>query len=252
MSRTVLTYSIFTTMSDNNPTPPEGVETEEQKPGKAAQKLKFYTVVGIMSALCLGFIWFLFSPADSAQGEGSTGLNMNVPAATVKNTEDDKRKAYEQEQYKNKQRDKQQTLQEITETYLTDDKPEKKKAEPKPDPIRTSHDTYRQINRQMSTFYQTPKEDPQVADLKKQLVELSARLEEKEKAPKPADPMELIEKSYELAAKYYPGGQAVKGVQPSVQSQTSDKEPTVTVRRALDETTSTLAEPAALTLEERN
>lgn len=238
-------------MSDNI-VPQSGTQTEEQKPGKVAQKLKFYTVVGIMSALCLGFIWFLFSPADSAQGEGSTGLNMTVPAATVKTTDDDKRKVYEAEQYKERQRNKQQTLQQIAENYLMPGQPEKKKAEPKPDPIRTSHDTYRQINRQMSTFYQTPKEDPQVADLKKQLVELSARLEEKEKAPKPADPMELIEKSYELAAKYYPGGQAVKGVQPSVESQTSDKEPSVTVRRALDETTSTLAEPAALTLEERN
>lgn len=238
-------------MSDNI-VPQSGTQTEEQKPGKVAQKLKFYAVVGIMSALCLGFIWFLFSPADSAPGEGSTGLNMTVPAATVKTTDDDKRKVYEAEQHKERQRNKQQTLQQIAENYLMPGQPEKKKAEPKPDPIRTSHDTYRQINRQMSTFYQTPKEDPQVADLKKQLVELSARLEEKEKAPKPADPMELIEKSYELAAKYYPGGQAVKSVQPSGQSQISDKEPTVTVRRALDETTSTLAEPAALTLEERN
>lgn len=239
-------------MSDNNPIPPRGVEPEEQKSGKVAQKLKFYTVVGIMSALCLGFIWFLFSPEDTEQSEGATGLNTTVPAATVQNTQDDKRKAYEQEQYKAKQRDKQQTLQEIADNYLTDDKPEKEK-EPKPDPIRTSHETYRHINRQMSTFYQTPKEDPQVAELKRQVVELTARLDEKEKTPEPADPLELIEKSYELAAKYYPGGgQMVKRGQSSSQNSASDKNLAVTVQRTIDKTTSTLAEPAELTLVERN
>lgn len=239
-------------MNDNTH-PRLGEQTEEQKSGKAAQKLKFYAVVALMSMLCLGFIWLIFSPAETDQPEGAAGLNTTVPAATVKTTEDDKRKAYEKEQYKEKQRDKQKTLQEISENYLTTDKPDKK-TEPKPDPVRASHETYQQINRQMTSFYQTPKEDPQLADLKRQLVELSVRLEEKEKAPEPRpDPMELIEKSYELAAKYYPGSgnQTGKNIQ-SVSTAGPDKEPAVKVRRATDETTSTLAEPATLTLEERN
>lgn len=237
---------------NNNIVPKSGTQDEGQKPGKAAQKLKFYVVVTIMALLCIGFIWFLFSPGDTGQSEGTTGLNLNVPAATVKSTEGDKRKAYETEQHNERQRDKQKTLQEISENFLTPGQPDKKKEEPKADPIRTSQETYRQINRQMTSFYQTPKEDPQVADLKRQLVELTSRLDEKEKAPKPTDPMALIEKSYELAAKYYPGNgtQPVKSIQPSEND--AKKEPTVTVRRAADGTTSTLAEPAALTLEERN
>lgn len=239
-------------MSDNI-VPPSGTQTEEEKkPGKAAQKLKFYAVVSIMTLLCMGFIWYIFSPAETGQTEGTTGLNLNVPAATVKNTEDDKRKIYETEQHKERQRDKQKTLQEISDNFLTPGQSERKPTEPKADPIRTSHETYQQLNRQMTSFYQTPKEDPQVADLKQQLVELSARLDQKEKAPEPADPMELIERSYALAAKYYPGNgmQPVKNVQPA--GTDANKEPTVAVRRTTDATTSTLAEPAPLTLEERN
>lgn len=236
-------------MNDNTP-PGNGEQTEEQKPGKAAQKLKFYAVVTIMSLLCLGFIWYIFAPAETDPTEGTTGLNTTVPAATVKQTEDDKRKAYEQEQYKEKRRDKQKALDEISQNFLSPGQSEKK-AEPKSDPIRTSKETYQQINRQMSSFYQTPKEDPELAELKQQVVELAAKLDEKEKAPRQADPMELIEKSYELAAKYYPGGNQTAPVIQTAKT-VSGKEPAVQVRRAADETTSTLAEPAPLTLSERN
>lgn len=238
-------------MSDNIVSQ-SGTQSDEPKSGKTAQKLKFYVVVSIMVLLCGGFIWFLFSPKNTIQPEGATGLNTNVPAATVKNTEDDKRKIYETEQHKERLRDKQKTLQEISDNFLTPGQSERKPTEPKADPIRTSHETYRQINQQMTSFYQTPKEDPQVADLKRQVMELSARLDQKEKAPEPADPMELIEKSYALAAKYYPGNgaQPVKSI-PTTGTD-ANKEPTVAVRRTADATTSTLAEPAPLTLEERN
>lgn len=237
----------------NNTTPQGGVQDRDKKPGKAAQKLRFFAVVSAMALLCGGFIWFIFAPDKTKQPEGAAGLNMNIPAATVQTTENDKRKAYEQEQYKEKQRDKQKTLQEIGDSFLTNDAPPKKK-EPAKDPIRTSQDTYQKINRQMSSFYETPKEDPQVADLKRQLVELTARLDEKAKTPPPTDPLELMEKSYELAAKYYPagGGPPIKSVQPSGTSSSGGKEPAVAVHRAADGTTSTLAEPAPLTLEERN
>lgn len=57
----------------------------------------------------------------------------------------------------------------------------------------------------MSGFYNTPKTDPQVEELKKQVEELTSRLETQ--AAPPPDPMELAEKQYALAAKYFNGGQ---------------------------------------------
>ena len=181
-------------------------------------------------------------------------MNTTVPAATIKTTENDKRKIYEEERYKERQRGKQKTLQEISENYLNVE-PEKK-TERRPDPIVTSQESYRQLNRRMSAFYESPKEDPQVGELKRKVEALTARLDEKKASPEHTDPMALIEKSYELAAKYYP----MDGVRStSVAAQPIHHQPygqerttTVTVRRSADETITTLAAPAALTPEERN
>ncbi len=44
-----------------------------------------------------------------------------------------------------------------------------------------SSDAYRDINRQLSTFYETPAVDEEKEDLKRQVAELTAQLEETER-----------------------------------------------------------------------
>ena len=56
---------------------------------------------------------------------------------------------------------------------------------------------------QLSTFYETPPEDREKEDLKRQVAELTEKLERQREATPTADEqMALLEKSYELAAKY--------------------------------------------------
>ncbi len=241
------------TQSDNPELVPQSgvTDSDEPKTSAKAQKLKFYAVVAAMVLLCGGFIWLIFAPDEGAQPEGASGLNTTVPEATVQTTQDDKRKAYEDEQYRQRQQEKLRTLQEVGESLMLPAAKTQKK--PQSDPIRTSQEAYKRVNRQVSTFYQTPKEDPQVAELRRQLTELTARLDGQDKAPDPAvDPLAMMEKSYELAAKYYPQGGTPGPKSVPVASSAPDREPAVAVRRAADETTSTLSEPAPLTLEERN
>ena len=57
----------------------------------------------------------------------------------------------------------------------------------------------------MNDFYSTPKTDPQVEELKRQVEELESRLETKPQTP--PDPMEIAEKQYALAAKYFNNGE---------------------------------------------
>lgn len=68
------------------------------------------------------------------------------------------------------------------------------------------------MNRQLGSFYETPKEDKEKEELKRQVEELTARLDAKESGAGNMDEqVALMEKSYELAAKYMNGqnGQSV-------------------------------------------
>lgn len=241
-------------VKDADNRPQGGAESRRGGRDKALEKLKFYGVVSVMVVLCGGFIWFLFSPEQDSAEAGSAGLNVTIPDAVVQEPEADKRKAYERQQADEQRREKTRTLQEIAgDDYLTLQQPEAA-AEPSADAIRQSQATYGRVNRQVAAFYQTPREDPQVAELKRQLAEMSERLEQQAAAPKDApDPMEMMEKSYELAARYFPqGGTATVVPVETPASARGGKTPAVRVRRAGESVTSTLAEPAPLTLEERN
>ena len=76
----------------------------------------------------------------------------------------------------------------------------------------SSRAAYRDINRQLSTFYETPAVDEEKEDLKRQVAELTDRLQQQQNAtPTADDQMALLEKSYELAAKYMNGQSSQPG-----------------------------------------
>ena len=120
-----------------------------------------------------------------------------------------------------KQQDKIQSLQDFG--FTGNDEPEEPQAEielmPEEDaqPKRgggasSSANAYRDINRQLSTFYETPAVDEEKEDLKRQVAELTDRLQQQQNAtPTTDDQMALLEKSYELAARYMnDGGQVAQ------------------------------------------
>ena len=193
----------------------EPVSPKEKKlSGKTAGKLKFYGVVAFLSLLCAGFIWFLFKPDAAETVEGAAGINTTIPDAIAPETMADKQKAYELEEMKKRRREKVRTLQDVAGDCLAPDTSEVKPEAPKADAIRESRERQRQISRQITSFYQEPEESPKVAELERQVKELNERLERERKSQ---DPLELMEKSYEMAARYFPGqaGGQVKSIQPS-------------------------------------
>ena len=193
----------------------EPVSPKEKKlSGKTAGKLKFYGVVAFLSLLCAGFIWFLFKPDAAETVEGAAGINTTIPDAIAPETMADKQKAYELEEMKKRRREKVRTLQDVAGDYLASDTSKVKPEAPKADAIRESRERQRQISRQITSFYQEPEESPKVAELERRVKELNERLERERKSQ---DPLELMEKSYEMAARYFPGqaGGQVKSIQPS-------------------------------------
>ena len=192
-------------------------EKEKKLNRKVADKLKFYGVVTVLSLLCAGFIWFIFKPDTPETVEGMAGINTTIPDAIAPETMADKQKAYELEEMKKRRQEKVRTLQDMAGGYLTPDTTDGLKPEedvPKADAIRKSREKQRQISRQITSFYQEPKESPRVDELERQVKELNEKLERERKGQ---DPLELMEKSYEMAARYFPGqtGGQVKNIQPA-------------------------------------
>lgn len=218
--------------------------SEKKSGGKAAEKLKFYGVVAFLSLLCAGFIWFIFKPDASETTEGAAGINTTIPDAIAPETMADKQKAYELEQMKKRRQEKVRTLQDVAGDYLMPDTPDglkPEKAAPKQDAIRESRQQQQQISRQITSFYQEPKENPRVSDLERQVKELNEKLERERNGQ---DPLELMEKSYEMAARYFPGqtGGQVKSIQPGGPS---GNPAAIVAGRATENVVSSLAAPPA-------
>ena len=113
---------------------------------------------------------------------------------------------------------------------------------------RSSVTAYRDINRQLGSFYEQPKVDEEKEELKRQVEELTERLDAREKQAGGMDEqVALMEKSYELAAKYM-GQQGQNGgiVQVPVTGQGDDRgmgQPAVAVQAARERTVSGLQQP---------
>lgn len=168
-------------------------------------------------------MYLIFAPSgkEDVNMESVGGFNADIPLPVEDGIIADKQKAYEQAMMNRKQQDKIQSLQDFG--FTGDDETEEPQTgidlmpEEDAQPQRgggasSSANAYRDINRQLSTFYETPALDEEKEDLKRQVAELTDRLQQQQNAtPTTDDQMALLEKSYELAAKYMnDGGQVAQ------------------------------------------
>lgn len=144
-------------------------------------------------------------------------MNFNIPDGRTQNIEGNKQKAMEREQMNEQHDARVRTLAESTFSLSGDTVQAPKREQAQPDQIAQSRNTYRDLTREMNSFYATPRPDPQIAALKKQVAELSAELEQSRKKP---DPLDYMERSYALASKYL-GGQPQAQPQPGTTSEKS-------------------------------
>lgn len=175
-------------------------------------------VFPLMFLAFAGCMYLIFAPSgkEDVNVESVGGFNADIPLPAEDGIIADKQKAYEQAVISRKQQDKIQSLQDFGFT-LDDDTEEPQEEinlmpEEDPKPQRgggtSSRAAYRDINRQLSTFYETPPVDEEKEELKRQVAELTDRLKQQQNAtPTADDQMALLEKSYELAARYMNGGQ---------------------------------------------
>lgn len=235
---------------------------------KQMQQRKKLLVYPLMGLLFLGSMWLIFAPSDKKDEGGETvgAFNADIPLPENDGIIGDKRKAYEQAQVEKKQADKVRSLQDFAfaadngtdevEMELPDSEPEREPFRDYSGSARgsgtsSSVTAYRDINRQLGTFYETPKVDEEKEELKRQVEELTARLDAQQgQAGGIDEQVALMEKSYELAAKYMgqngQAGQSGAIVQVPVTGQSTGQgtgKPAVAVQAARQQTVSGLQQP---------
>ena len=208
------------------PDKPKKELTEEQR-----QKQKKFIIYPLMGIIFIILMWLIFAPSEKEKAQEQVGFNTEVPTPTDNKLVDDKQTAYEQEMLNRKQEDRRNQMQDLasmfggeseTSTDALYDEPQAEaknayygggSARPK-ETIHASANAYRDMNRTLGNFYETPKEDPEKEDMRKELEELREMAYNRQTEKETADEqLALLEKSYQLAAKYMPQnqGQAMPG-----------------------------------------
>lgn len=206
---------------------PEATETKkESKPKKELtpqeiQKRKKMLIYPLFVLIFAGVMWLIFAPSGDKDEQQPDGFNSELPIPKDEAIVGDKRSAYEQEAMRNKQNEKMKNLQDFAfmlgeeerknenQVVVTDDanKYNYGSGSQNTPTIQSSAHAYQDINRQLNDWYEPPATQvDEQAQLEKdaRILELEKQLEEKRQADQQ---LELIEKSYAIAAKYMPNGQ---------------------------------------------
>jgi len=235
---------------------------------KRKEQIKKILVYGGMVMLCLVSFYFIFKPSkEQVQAEQQkVGFNAELPDPRGAGIEADKIAAYELEDMRVKQEQKMRTLEDFT-AMTTDDEEEEVVEIPeeprytgggssyrsgsssRSNSFSTSTSAYNDINATLGSFYEEPREDPEKEALKAELEELKQSMAQQQNSqPTYADQVALLEKSYELAAKYMPGNTAAtsEGAAEEVESTTrSGKAKAQPVGHVTTPVVSALAQPVS-------
>lgn len=193
---------------------------------KQKEQMKKGLVFGGLGLLFALSMWFIFAPSGKEKTAAEQGLNDSIPQATTEKLTENKLKAYE---LGNKSEQKEQTREEMgrLSDYFTENtaptETERAEAAASRAKIESSMRRYEENNRLLNSFYAPdPHEEEREAmrqeidNLKKELSQQSYKEEDEEKRQ-----LALMEKSYQMAAKYLSGTSANP---PSVGNAFSDGE----------------------------
>ena len=187
---------------------------------KQRLEIRKYLVFAGMFLLFLGAMWLIFAPSEEEKRkeEKNAGFNTELPDPRGAGIEGDKIAAYEQADMKRKQTEKLRTLEDFSEmadgnsgtvVELSPDADAKdgssRESDRRNEACSSSVSAYNDINRTLGNFYESPQEDPEKEALKAEVEQLKQAVATQNAQPGYEEQVALLEKSYELAARYMPG-----------------------------------------------
>ncbi|TDE53299.1 conjugative transposon protein TraM [Flavobacterium sp. GT3P67] len=202
-------------VTEGNPAATEDILQDSTQ--NKAQKLKKPLIFGLMGIVFFGCMYLIFKPSSEKKEIDKIGMNEVVPQATGAGMPADKGKAYEEEMLERKNQEKRNALTSLSDYWNTDEKVEAEEELPEEEESYSRSNgsgkqsnpalnSYRNVQSTLGSFYKD--DNSETHELRKQLEELKGKLAEKDV---PAgvtvdNQLALMEKSYQMAAKYLPSG----------------------------------------------
>ena len=200
------------------PTDPTKAPELGDVPKSNKDRIRKSLVFGLMGIVFAACLYLIFKPSKEKKEKENIGLNDAVPQASEPGMQSDKQKAYELDMLEQKDQEKRNALTTLSEYWNSEpnDKPVEDISEPAGDKNsnrsgnrydRTASPvlhSYQRAQNTLGSFYQD--NDAETAELRKELYELKQKLADKD-VPKQVtvdDQIALMEKSYQMAAKYLP------------------------------------------------
>ena len=261
---------------EKNKNPVVSTQTEEPKKEKQPlteaqkQKRNKLIVYPLMGLLFIGSMWWIFAPSkeDRQKELQSQGFNTEMPLADGTEIIGDKTKAYELGELEARQQSRERAMQNLGDMFKGEsdndveaddyslmnpgDAEEKKVETPKVQrTVQSSANAYRNLNTTLGSFYEEPKRnDEEVDELKERIALLESQLEGGQNTASAVDEqLALMEKSYELAARYMGGQNGQTGQVPPVTTHqptvraASDKAVASPVKKVHEQVVSALSQP---------
>ena len=213
--------------------PPKSASGKKELTPAQMQKRRKMLVMPLFFLLFAGAMWLIFAPSkkEGDQAAGQDGFNSEIPTPKDEGIYTDKRTAYEQEAMRQREQEKMRSLQDFSTMFEQTEEQNEGQLRIAPEPpeyhenpelsggnssrtrgnsIQSSAAAYQEINKQLGSWYEeqaTEVDDGAQLAVEARVEELERRLEEAEAEKAAQDEQTaLLEKSYQLAAKYMPAG----------------------------------------------
>lgn len=245
---------------------------KEKLPLTEAQRQKRMKMIAypLMGLLFIGSMWLIFAPSSKDREKEGKGFNTEMPTADGTGIIADKKKAYEKAEDEQKQRRREDALHDLGALFGDN----AGKVDGTPDDfipareggstashvsdrraghgaVRSSMTAYEDINATLGNFYERSGQDAEKEELKGRVSELEERLKaERDRKSSTEEQVALMEKSYQLAARYMGhggNGQTHPAVAPEPSTvEESKKGKTVSaVRQVAHQVVSALGQPVS-------
>lgn len=187
------------------------------------EKFKKPLIYFLMAVVCAGCLYLIFKPKDKNLLIDDVGFNSAVPQAADDKLQSDKQKAYEQQLLEQKNEEKRNTLNSLSDywndgqaTNISPGQSNQFNSTDRPGMLmngdQNAMNSYHNAKQTLENFYS--RDDREVSNLKKEISRLKNESLQNNSIPKGSgidEQLELMEKSYQLAAKYLPSSSHQNG-----------------------------------------
>ena len=202
------------------------------------ERLKRLAVYTLLILSCLVCIWLIFAPSDgdvTVKGKANTEL----PDGTTEGMPKTKIAAYEQEDMQKEKAQSDSTINAVSLQLDTVTAPVQPAV---PDEIQNSANAYQQAQASLQDFYDPDySQTEQVAELQARIDELEMQNAMAQQQTQQPDELELLERSYQLAAQYMGNGNGNGNFQAPPQSDEKGKRNVQPVQNVTRNVVSTLS-----------